>query len=126
MDECLFSSDSYKGRHWAPSGQPFQAVKRFLNQPKIVVVGGVSNGNIHYKFGEFSFSSSDIIDFLRQLRARYNQGAKLAVFWDNCGIHKSHLVRSWLAEHDPELVLIFNIPYRPDLNGIELVWKDCK
>ena len=46
--------------------------------------------------------------------------------WDNCAIHKSWEVKHWLAENDPEMQLIYNIPYRPDLNGIELVWKDCK
>ena len=73
IDESLFNSDHFRGKHWAPSGRPFKMVKRFLNQPKIVVIGGISrsNGNIHYKLGEFSFSTSDTIQFLKELRARY-------------------------------------------------------
>ena len=67
VDECLFNFDHFKGRHWAPSGQPFKQQKRFLNQPKIVVMGGISceNGNVYYKYGEFSFNGADTIDFLR-------------------------------------------------------------
>jgi hypothetical protein len=66
VDECLFNSDHFKGKHWAPKAQPFKVIKRFLNQPKIVVMGSISveKGNVFYKYGEFSFSTADTIDFL--------------------------------------------------------------
>ena len=31
VDEMLFNSDHFRGKHWAPSGRPFKTVKRFLN-----------------------------------------------------------------------------------------------
>jgi hypothetical protein len=47
--------------------------RRYQNQPKIVVLGAISKlyGNIHYKFGEFSFKTADVISFLQEIRAKY-------------------------------------------------------
>lgn len=128
VDECLFNSDHNRGRHWAPAQQPFQITKKYLNQPKIVVLGAISKlyGNVHYQFGEFSFKTADVINFLQGLRKKYIAGQKLAVFWDNCSIHLSWFLKEWLKLHDPDLQLVYNIAYRPDLNGIESLWLDCK
>ena len=128
IDECLFNSDHFQDRHWALSRQPIQIKQKYMNQPKIVVMGaiGVKAGNVHYKFGEFSFKTADVIAFLKELRVIYDSSKRLAVFWDNCRIHLSLELKEWLIDQKMEIELVYNIPYRPDLNGIEVVWHDCK
>tara|TARA_B110000503_G_C7030424_1_gene363756 strand:+ start:165 stop:419 length:255 start_codon:yes stop_codon:yes gene_type:complete len=84
-----------------------------MNQPKIVVLGAISKlyGNVHFQFGEFSFKTADVITFLKAIRSKYVADQKIAIFWDNCAIHLSKLLKEWLKENDPNLQLIYNIAY---------------
>ncbi len=49
---------------------------------------------------------------------------KLAVFADNCTVHHSKAVKSYSEEHD--IQIIFNLPYSPQYNPIEIVWSLVK
>jgi transposase len=75
-----------------------------------------------YKLGA-AFKGDDISDFLKTLRAKSGKHKKLAVFWDNASIHKKPA-----REVAPGLKIevIWNAPYRPDLNGIEFFWRRVK
>jgi transposase len=46
------------------------------------------------------------------------------VFADNCSVHHSKLVKKFAEEQD--IVVIFNIPYSPQYNPIEVVWSLVK
>ena len=43
---------------------------------------------------------------------------------DNARYHYSNLTKDYLIEND--IAVIFNSPYRPDLNGIERFWAEAK
>ena len=64
---------------------------RFSGYPKIVVCGVISpvRGNVYYHIGERSFDSQDMIDVLSAIRAAYTPKDKLALFWDNAGMHRA-------------------------------------
>ena len=48
----------------------------------------------------------------------------MALFLDNCSIHRAKLVTAALAR--TKFQVLWNLPYRPDLNAIELVWAIAK
>ena len=81
---------------------------------------------VHFKCGVRSFSAPDMIEVLKAIRAESDPKAKIALFWDNAGIHRAGVVREAAASEEINIELVFNQPYRPDLNGIELLWRKIK
>ena len=67
-----------------------------------------------------------MVDMYKQIRAKSAPKAKLMCFLENCSIHKYQVARDAAGPKKANLWLQFNRPYRPDLNGIEFVWKDVK
>ena len=63
---------------------------------------------------------------LKGIREAIGRGKKVAVFWDNASIHKAAVVREAAEKEDIDIKLCFNMPYRPDTNGIEYVWRTIK
>ncbi len=59
-----------------------------------------------------------MIEFLKFLR-RSNCGRKIAVFLDNCSIHRCKEIYDFSKKI--KLKFVYNIPYSPQLNGIEQI-----
>ena len=66
------------------------------------------------------------MEILRQVRAALGPAEKLALFWDNCRIHLATMVKELAASNEIDIELVLNVPYRPDMNGIELLWAEAK
>ena len=124
VDESLFNADHFEGRHWAHAGRPIQKTSRYSAHPKIVCCGCISpsRGAVHYHYGFRSFNAQDIMDVLRAVRAASEPNAKLAIFWDNARMHVANVVRDFAATPEINILLVRNLSYRPDLNGIERLW----
>ena len=67
-----------------------------------------------------------MIEVLKGIRAESGPETKLALFWDNAGIHRAGIVREAAASEEIDIELIYNIAYRPDLCGVELFWRKTK
>ena len=65
-------------------------------------------------------------EVLRKTREAYGPGVKVALFWDNCWIHQANIVKELAQLPEIDIELVFNLPYRPDCNGIELLWREAK
>ena len=63
---------------------------------------------------------------LRAVRAASEPDARLAIFWDNARIHVANVVRDFAAMPEIDILLVRNLSYRPDLNGIERLWAEAK
>ena len=61
--------------------------------------------------------------FLSQL-AKYYKTYKICVYLDNARSHTTDNVKRIAT--DLGITLIYNLPYRPDCNGIENVWVHAK
>jgi transposase len=48
----------------------------------------------------------------------------MTVLMDNCKIHDTRVTQEVVAQQ--EINVLWNVPYRPDLNGIEFVWAIAK
>ena len=83
------------------------------------------HGLVHYQMKERSLNSADVKLGLQAVREKLGWQVKIAVFWDNATIHRSHETTRYASEV-VKIKLVRNIPYRPDLNGIERFWAMCK
>ena len=125
-DASVFSADSFVPSAWAPRGQPPPIPKKWINKQYVAVFTAISERSgcyvQLYKVGA-AFKAVDITEFLMQLRLRVGKHKKLAVFLDNASIHKTPArVTAPLLK----IEVIWNAPYRPDLNGIEFFWGRIK
>lgn len=66
-------------------------------------------------------SAESFIELLPKLRAANAGCDALVVLWDNLPAHKTAEVEAVARRH--QIYLVYNLPYSPDLNPIEGVWK---
>ena len=69
--------------------------------------------------------SASFIAFLAQLLAAYPAAPVVAVICDNVIIHRSKLVRRWLAAH-PRMLVLHGARYSPHDNPTERIWAALK
>ena len=121
VDECMFTTATRVGLAFAARGRNIQLQEAAMNNEALAVVGGVSaeGGLESYLIQPRSINSQAFIKFLDNLLGA-NQGRPLALFMDNCTVHHSKLVTAYLREHNVRV--IFNVPYSPQYNPIELYW----
>ena len=126
LDEACFSSKKNDRRHWAPAGKPIEIREKYVALPQIKVCAGIcrSTGLVATMFSEKAFTGADLVTMLGLIRSFYGPDSKVAVFMDNASYHRTQEVRDEAARLRIELVM--NSPYRPDLNGIELMWRRAK
>ena len=48
----------------------------------------------------------------------------MTVLLDNCGIHRARVTSAVIGSE--QIHVLWNVPYRPELNGIEFVWAIAK
>ena len=84
-------------------------------------------GVVHWHFGYSSFKATDILEALREVRAKVGDDAKISMGFDNAVIHRAHIVTDALRD-ELDIEPIWNVPARPDLLtvGIEQVWSKAK
>jgi len=71
--------------------------------------------------------SSEFLEFLRWLdEVVYSDVQRLFLFMDNCSIHKTKAVFSYLQDRSQKMKVIWNATYAPNLNDIERVWGQLK
>ena len=82
-------------------------------------------GLVHFELSEGrAFNAADVTTFLGNLKAKCVPDMPFTVFWDNCRIHTTKVVEFYCELEGINQIL--NVPYRPDLNGIEHVWNWAK
>ncbi|MGC8907055.1 MAG: IS630 family transposase [Desulfomonilaceae bacterium] len=116
-DEACFEQSGTLYRHWAERGVG-QEVKSFPTRKKAKVIGAVVVGvrpKWHFKWAD-RFNGKTFLRFLKRL-ARHYTGRKIYLILDNA---------KWLEANPDKMELHFLPPYSPELNPVELVWKETK
>ena len=101
-------------------------VDEFLRNTKgVAVVAAISSlgGLESFLLQPKSINSQSFIRFV-ELIIEVNQGKKIALFLDNCSAHRSKLVKQFFADND--ILSVFNLPYCPQYNPIEVFWSVVK
>ena len=128
LDEIVFSGEKVPASNpiWAPIGGGMRLNPAAKGGKYIAVMGAASPGDgiLHYRtlVGE-GFKQDNLIAFMKDLKNVYKP-KRIAVFMDNARFHTTDNVKR--AATDLGITLIYNLKYRPDLNGLEDVWTHVK
>lgn len=123
-DEAGIRSDYHTGTTWAPCGRT-PVVEVTGSRFSFNMISAVSpRGDFRFMIHEGSVTSSVFKTFLQRLM----MGADKPVFVivDGHPIHKSKLIKEYVASQEGKLKLFYLPPYSPHLNPDEQVWAHVK
>ena len=121
MDESHFNTNPSAGRTWCPIGSK-------VEQPlppwgkRVTLYGALGDGVSYIKQYDAGNTDNTIL-FLKYLHKKVG---KVVLITDNASYHKSKKLRGYLYGTNYEVKLEFIPPYSPDLNYIELLWRETK
>lgn len=112
-------------RTWAPRGET-PVLRARLTRDHVSVISGITPaGELYTTMQDHAFTSSDCVRFLKHLRRQI--GRKIIVVWDGAPIHRSKVVKEYLAKVGKGEVHLERFPpYAPELNPDEGIWRHLK
>ena len=125
LDETMFTRKTVAETEWALPGENMTVDQAKLDEPTLALLAAISKdkGLEHYRVFPKSVDAAKFIEWLRELRDRSGND-KIALFLDNLPCHRSDDVRSAMRELG--FRWIFNVPYSPQYNPIELTFSQLK
>jgi transposase len=123
-DEAGVRSDYHAGTTWAPVGKT-PVVRTTGTRDSVNLISAVSaRGALHFSAFEGKFESSVFIDFCERLM--HDTSGPVFLIVDGHPVHRSNVVKEFVASTQGRLRL-FQLPaYSPELNPDEWVWKNVK
>jgi transposase len=128
LDESGFATIPNVQRAWAPKGKPHAADASAARQ-RVNVVGALdyAAGKLWYNLHGQSVKRTAVVELIDRIARREQRMPLTLVVLDNAKIHHNidpKKLDEWWVEH--RLVLMHLPPYSPELNPIEIVWKQAK
>jgi transposase len=123
-DETGLRADDGRGRSYAPPGQT-PVVRPNHRRIGLGLISAVSNrGELRWKVLNGAIKAPVLISFLQRLIK--DAGRKVFLILDRLPVHRSALVREWLAQHTAQIEVFYLPSYSPDLNPDEGLNADLK
>ena len=121
VDECLFSAKVAQRLAYSSSKNNIVISEKMMTATPLALLAAVSvEGGLETSMiFEKSVNSQRFIEFLDKI-AMMHQGTKIAILMDNLSVHHSKVVKTHMRELG--FKAIFNVPYSPQYNPIELVF----
>lgn len=110
-------------RTWAPRGQT-PVLQETFNWKSLSIIGGLALWRFYFQIHTGSIKSPQVIEFLQHL-LRHIPG-KLLILWDGAPIHRSLLVKNYVATTGGRVLLEGLPAYAPELNPVEYMWGHLK
>ena len=125
VDECMFTHATMPKKAYAAVGDNVRVNPNFGNTNPVALLAGISadHGIVHFLMFDRSVNTERFLEFLEGIDGSM-QGKKVAIFMDNLNVHRSNKVRDYMEEND--MMPIFNIPYSPQYNPIEVYFAHIK
>ena len=125
LDETMFTRKTCPDTEWCRPNENMAVDLAKLEEPTLAVLCGISKevGVELFQIFERSVNVDKFLEYLSNLRAS-NHETKICLFMDNLSAHTSE--RAKKAMRDRGFRYIYNVPYRCDLNPIELVFSQVK
>jgi transposase len=95
-----------------------------FNWKSLSVIGGIVLWRFYFQIYSGSIKGLQVIEFLKHLR-RHVPG-KLLIVWDGASIHRSALVRDYIASTNGQIAVERLPAYAPELNPVEYMWAHLK
>jgi transposase len=110
-------------RTWAPRGQT-PVIQETFGWKSLSLIAGITLWNFYFKIYAGAIKGPQVIEFLQAL-LRHLPG-RLLVLWDGAAIHRSALVKDFVASTEERLVVETLPAYAPELNPVEYLWAHLK
>jgi transposase len=125
VDESGFYLLPMVVRTYAPIGQT-PILDHLLSYDHLSVISAITpEGKLYTMVQERSFKGPDVVRFLKHLMRQI--AGKLLIIWDGATIHRSQMVKTFLADGAAERIHLERLPgYAPELNPDEGVWNYLK
>lgn len=110
---------------YAPVGKT-PVIREYLTRDHLSAIGGITpEGKLYLMTQEQAYKSADVVNFLKHL-LRHIPG-KLLVIWDGAPIHRSQVIKDFLADGAARRIHLERFPgYAPELNPAEGIWNYLK
>jgi transposase len=123
VDESGLSERPHRVRTWAPQGQT-PVLQYSFNWKCLSAMAGITIWNFYFRLFPGSIKAPQVIEFLEHLRRHI--GSQLLIIWDGLPVHRSRLVREFVADLGGQMHLEYLPAYAPELNPVEYIWGYCK
>jgi transposase len=123
IDESGLSTRPSRARTWAPRGQT-PILQETFNWKSLSLIGGLALWRFYFQIHPGSIKSPQVILFLQHL-LRHIPG-KILILWDGAPIHRSVLVKNFIASTRGRIVIERLPAYAPELNPVEYMWGHLK
>ena len=122
MDESSHRIAPNIKKGWYLRGKNTQTKINYTRE-KFYSFGALGGNGIFYcKF--YDAANTDcFLDFIESLQKQFG---KVLLFADNVAYHKSNGVKKFLKKVKKDVVIKYFLPYTPELNPIEIQWRDIK
>jgi hypothetical protein len=121
VDEAMFTTATRLTHAYSAQKSNVNIAEVASTVQALAVVAGISSerGLETFYIQQRSINSQSFISFLENL-IEINPGTRLTLFLDNCTVHHSKMVASFVKDNG--ITLVFNVPYSPQYNPIEHYW----
>ena len=126
FDESGFSLDSNIPYYWSPVGKPVKIPSsRFAKRINVLGFLNTQNNHLFHKITTTKVDTQVVIDFFDDFAKQIKKTT--VVILDNASVHTSKLFKAKIDEWEElGLQLLYLPPYSPELNKIEILWKQMK
>jgi len=123
-DESTIRSDYHSGTTWALRGQT-PTVRTTGARFKLNMLSAVNAmGTLRFMVTEQNVTSEVFVDFLKGLI--HDESRPVFLIVDQHPVHRSKMVKEFVAGTEGRLRIFFLPPYSPELNPDEQVWNHVK
>jgi transposase len=123
IDESGLSTRPTRARTWSPRGQT-PVLHETFHWKSLSIIGGLALWRFYFQMHKGSIKGPQVIEFLQHLQ-RHIPG-KMLILWDGATIHRSLLVKNYLASTRRRVVVERLPAYAPELNPVEYMWGHLK
>ncbi|MGL5949528.1 MAG: IS630 family transposase, partial [Aeromonas sp.] len=127
LDESGFCATASVQYGWSPIGSPHHAFPQTHTRRSVIGALNYADNTLAYREVTGSINRQVTINFLDSLAKKLDGQTPTFVVLDNASIHHhidhEHLNR-WFLQH--YMLLVFLPAYSPELNLIEMVWREAK
>jgi transposase len=126
LDEAGFAASPPMQRAWSPRGLPHCVEPRFHCRRSVLGALDFGANTLAYHVASSTIKGDAVIEFIEQIAMQGDERPTVVVL-DNASIHHAidpEIHERWLHEH--RMQLFYLLPYSPELNMIDIVWKQAK
>lgn len=121
LDECTFVIEPYAPYGWFLKGSN-PSIKTNYTRKRFHMFGALGTRSFYMQFSK-KINKDTFLEFLKKL---LKKRGKILVLMDNARWHKAKTVQKFAKENRHRIKFVYFLKYTPELNPIELRWKEIK